>query len=179
MVLIAQEQFDIHAKYSAEELKEIAAAPQKKVDYGLFLYEKRKNILIAGTKRKKGLSETVYTRLNQKSYKNQEWLDKMYKRRNKESHSELIKVILPLALPVGYKLYQTDGSYYGTVVRNEELESLMYILSKKSGSVGPGRNKPDKPFKWPLEKYYIYGADGDLDGLKVREEDIKGYERPG
>ena len=40
----------------------------------------------------------------------------MYERRIKESsHLTLIKVIMPLDFPNGYKLYDQDGKYYATV----------------------------------------------------------------
>lgn len=143
---------------------------QPPTKYGLFVYRKEVIHLTKGTKRRKAITQSNYKRENRKSYKNLEWLDRMYERRKKDSLEDLYKVILPLELPVGYKLYDHNEEYYATVLAEDEI--FYYFAIKKDN------DEPHYFLKTLVEKMYVQAQCGGPYGFKVPLEFVEGYERP-
>lgn len=148
-------------------------AKQLNVEYGLFIYKEEKIFLTKQTKTRKGITTNNYTKENRKSYKNLEWLDKMYKRKMKDKDPEdqftrLIKVIMPLTFSVGFKLYDHNEEYYGTILEYDE-DSLCYVVIKKDIEASPFLPKK-------LSDLYVQAAAGSY-GFKIPLEHIKDFER--
>lgn len=157
-----------------DSYEERKSKPQVKVSYGLFIYAEEITNLTKATKRKKAIISKNYKKVNRKSYKNIEWLNKMYERRTKDrdeddEYNQLIKVIMPLSFPPGFKLYNDKEEYYGTVISYDE-DSLCYVIIGKSQEASPFLPKK-------MTELYIKAAAGGY-GFVVPEEDIKNYERP-
>ena len=126
---------------------------QKDVDYQFHIYGEQIIRHTKGTKKKKAITTSKYERIgsNTKGYKNLEWLNKMYDKKMKEKdevakdkfindndkeYSNYYKVILPVPpLPKGYKLFDQDGKYYGTIMEEDEL--FYYTAVKKEEQATP------------------------------------------
>ncbi len=168
VVLIVREQNKIYkllrTEFNWEDLKE---KPQIKTKYGLFIYHQTKVVLIKETKKRGGMSTTNYKKVNAKSYKNLIWLDRMYERKIKEGKQNIFKVIIPLEFPNGYKLYDQDENFYGTVIDQDDI--FLYIVPKNKDKVHPFVPKS-------FLQNYIKAAAGKA-GLKVPLEFVKDFER--
>ncbi len=151
-------------------------APQIKTNYGLFIFEQEVIQLTKKTKKKSGLTKKSYTPVSRKGYKNLEWLDRMYKRRTLQSNTEeennkKFKVIIPLKLPYGYKIYDNKGKYYATVIEEDDL--FCYI------AIGKNNDEIHYFLRTYIEKFYIEGQCEGKYGFTVPLEFVKNYERPG
>ncbi len=168
MVLILQDknkkQEFLNKEFNWEELKN---KPQIKTKYGLFIYHQTKIVLIRETKKSGGMSTTEYKKVNSKSYKNLTWLDRMYERKIKEGKQNIFKVIIPLEFPNGYKLYEHNEEFYGTIISQDDV--FLYVLPKNKNKVQPFVEKN-------LSEYYIKAAAGKT-GLKVPLEFVEDFER--
>jgi hypothetical protein len=146
---------------------------QIKVEYGLFIFREEVTNLTKATKKKKAIISKDYKKENKKSYKNISWLDKMYDRKMKgreedNEYDKLIKVIMPLSFPPGFKLYDHKGEYYGTVIEYNE-DSVCYVAVGKQNEGSPFLPKK-------MSELYIKAAAGSY-GFTVPYEDIKDFER--
>lgn len=152
--------------YNWEELRD---KPQVPTDYGFFIYKKEFTTIIKGRGKKKGILSVEYKRLNRKSYKNIKWMNRMYERRisNGEDEKLLLKVIMPLKFPNGYKLFDQEGEYYGTVVGQGEI--FLEVVIRKTDEVNVFIEKT-------FNRFYVHSQDG-KPGLIVPAEFIEGYER--
>ncbi|MFA6711219.1 MAG: hypothetical protein WCS33_00735 [Candidatus Caldatribacteriota bacterium] len=169
MVSIAQERNSESLLNKEFNNTELENAPQVKTEYGLYIYTKEIIVLAKATKRSLGITDKKYKKVNRKSYKNLTWLNRMYERRIKESsHLTLIKVIMPLDFPNGYKLYDQDGKYYATVVGKNDI--FLYLVIRY-------KNKPTMFLEKGMDRYYIQAQDGKY-GLTVPLEFVEKYERP-
>lgn len=142
--------------------------------YGFFIYHQEVIQLTKGTKKKKAITETKYKKMNRKSYKNIEWLNKMYKRKTKEvldEYNQMFKVILPLEFPEGYKIFDHKGNYYATVLATDDI--FHYLAIQKDV------DEIHFFLKDKVEHLYIKAQCGGPYGFIVPEEFAKDYERPG
>jgi len=150
-------------------------APQVKTEYGLFIFSEKVIQLTKKTKKKKGIRQIEYEKLNAKGYKNLLWLDRMYKRRTQDQNDEdgnlrKFKVIIPLILPEGYKIYDNKGEYYATVLGDNEI--FIYAVAQKDNT------EIQHFLRSFVEKMYIQGQCDGKYGFSVPSRFIKNYERP-
>jgi hypothetical protein len=160
------------------DFQERLRAPQIKTSYGLYIYREEIINLTMGTKKKKAITESKYKKVNRKSYKNLDWLNRMYDRKTKsvdhiddDDKDRIYKVILPLEIPKGYKLYDQKGNYYATVMEIDELFYFVAILKN---------TKEVFPFLQTfVEKMFIQAQCGGKYGFTVPLEFVKDYQRLG
>ncbi len=155
----------IHQEFNNEELKN---APQVKTDYGLYVYRKEVITLIKGNKKRAGVTDVSYKKVNRKSYKNLKWLDRMYEKwKDNLSDEVLFKVIMPLEFPKGYKLYDHNGDYYATIIDKNDIFLLVVTRYNKT---------PSFFLEKKLFEYYAQSHDGKY-GLTVPLEFVENFER--
>jgi len=145
-------------------------ARQPETKYGLFIYKKITTELTKKTKKKKAIVSTEHKKENSKSYKNITWLNRMYERKMKENPIDpLYKVVIPLQIPNGYKLYDHKGQYYATVLDQND---VFYFLAIQ-------KDTEDIHFflRTFVDKMFIQAQCGGPYGFIVPEEFYKNYER--
>jgi len=147
---------------------------QKPTEYRLYIYVEEITNLTKGTKKKAAITSSKFKRVNdKKGYKNIQWLNKMYDRKLKEAGEEgdnYYKIILPMSLPKGYKLFDKQGEYYGTVV--EEDDVFYYVVIGKRDTV----DSFEKDF---VERMFIQGQCNGKYGFSIPLEFLEGFERKG
>lgn len=159
----------IELRKNIPEFQKRLRSPQVPTKYGFFLYREEITQLTKGTKKRKAMVKREYKQVNRKSYKNIEWMNKMYTRRSKEFLDPLHKVILPLEFPIGYKIFDHKGNYYATVLASDD---LFYYLAIQKDTTEPHFFLIKK-----VEELYIQAQCGGPYGFTVPEEFAKDYER--
>jgi hypothetical protein len=146
-------------------------APQVPTKYGFFIFREEITQLTKGTKKRKAMVERKYKKLNRKSYKNTIWMEKMYERKIKsgEISDPLHKVILPLEIPMGYKIFDHKGNYYATVLDSDDI--FYYIVIQKNSS------EIHFFLRTKVEELYIQAQCGGPYGFIVPPEFFKEYEK--
>ncbi len=146
--------------------------------YSYWIYRREATQVTSVTKAearkgKKPITEVKYKKVNRKSYKNIDWMRKMYKKKTEEqSMQDIFPVILPNYYYNGFPIYRynKEGNLYhfATVIDERPNNVLMVVKIEKTGN---------KELFWKeyLTKTYLKTAAGDFprDGVAVREEDAR------